>query len=265
MAPRLSVSNQAIMDRLRGTMPGAAMGQPSNSIIDQMLASYATGAAIPDPVLDGNEAPTANPLDEYLNGAIPTTTTTAPPVANSGGIPNWNAQGLPPRDPRFTPYGIQDDDNWHNLGNNVMEHQLNSNVNPRDVAIYWGRKLSGVGDGSIENAEPYGADGRFTVSYNYPNLEAYKKDAARTSQLPPQAYNGNGQGQISGDSGGSNGNISQGTYAPPSMPATATGSYGDTSGLLSQYARSAPSPVANPGSVSTGAIQSRLAKMRGGR
>lgn len=260
MVPRLSVSNQAIMDRLRGTMPGAAMGQPSNSIIDQMLASYATGAAIPDPVLDGNEAPPTNPLDEYLNGAMPTTTS-APPVANSGGIPNWDAQGLPPRDPSFTPYGIANDDNWHNLGGNVMEHQLNSNSNPRDVALFWARNNGE----HLRNAEPYGADGRFTVSYNYPNLEAYKKDAARTSQLPPQAYNGNGQGQISGDSGGSNGNISQGTYAPPSMPATATGSYGDTSGLLSQYARSAPSPVANPGSVSTGAIQSRLAKMRGGR
>jgi hypothetical protein len=259
MAPRLSVSPQAIMNRLNGVMPGSAM-QPSNSIIDQMLASYATGAAIPDPVLDGNET-TTDPLQEYLNaGQIPTNTTAPPPVANSsGGIPNWDAQGLPPRDPNFQPYGIANDDNWHNLGGSVMEHQLNSNVNPRDVALFWARNNGE----HLRNAEPYGADGRFTVSYNYPNLEAYKKDAAKTSQLPPQAYSGNGSGYVGGDSGGSNGNISQGTYAPPSMPATATGSYGDTSGLLNQYANSAPKPPTS--SVSVGAIQNRLSKMRGGR
>jgi len=259
MAPQLSISNQTIMDRLRGlTSPGAAVS-PSNSIIDQMLASYATGAAIPDPVLDGNET-TTDPLQEYLNaGQIPTTNTTAPPVANSGGIPNWDAQGLPPRDPNFQPYGIANDDNWHNLGGSVMEHQLNSNVNPRDVALFWARNNGE----HLRNAEPYGADGRFTVSYNYPNLEAYKKDAAKTSQLPPQAYNGNGSGYVGGDSGGSSGNISQGTYAPPPMAATATGSYGDTSGLLNQYARSAP--MAGNNQMAGNAIQSRLAQLRKGR
>ena len=70
MAPQLRVSNQAIMNRLNGVMPGAAM-QPSNSIIDQMLASYATGAAIPDQVLDGNSPlPVADDSGE-LN-AMPT-------------------------------------------------------------------------------------------------------------------------------------------------------------------------------------------------
>jgi len=251
MAPQLRVSNQAIMNRLNGVMPGAAM-QPSNSIIDQMLASYATGAAIPDQVLDGNSPlPVADDSGE-LN-AMPTIS--APPTSSG---PNW----IPPVSygQGFTPVGIPDDDNWHNLGGSVMEHQLNAGANhPLDVVRYWAQNNGE----HLKNAEPYGADGRFTVSYNYPNLEAYKKDAAKQSQLPPQAYSGNGAGQISGDTGGSNGNISQGTYAPPSMPATATGSYGDTSGLLNQYTSSAPR--VNPGTVSTGAIQSRLAKMRGAR
>lgn len=255
MPPRLTVNNQAIRDRLRGATPGAS-AQPSNSIIDQMLASYATGAAIPNPVLDGNQT---DPLQEYLNGGQSTTPTTSPVANNSGGIPNWDAQGLPPRDPSFTPVGIQDDDLWHNLGGNVMEHQLNANVNPRDVALFWMRNNGE----RLRNAQPYGAGGEYTVSYNYPDLEAYKKDAAKTSQLPPQAYSGKDAGYVGGDTGGMSSNISQGTYAPPSISATATGSYGDNSGLLNQYARSAP--VANPGTVSTGAIQSRLARMRGAR
>lgn len=266
--PSLGVTSQSIIDRLKSmTSPAATMApSPSTGAIDNLLNGYQKAAAISDPVLDGNQA---DPLQEYLNGGTPTPNPTSSPVSNSiGGIPNWDAQGLPPRDPNFQPYGIKNDDNWHNLGGSVMEHQLNSNVNPRDVALFWMRNNGE----HLRNAEPYGANGEYTVSYNYPDLEAYKKDAARTSQLPPQAYNGNGSGYVGGDSGGGSSGISAGSYNPgvrsmpsPGMMTSPTGSYMSTSpGLLQQYAASAQQPQqSNPGMGN--AIQARLAQLRSPR
>ncbi len=256
MAPQLGVTSNAILQRLQGlTAPGAQANTPKSNVIDQLLASYATGAAIPDPVLDGNEA---DPLEEYLNAGNPTEQA---PVASN---PVFTGQPGP-RTNDFAPVGIPNDAVMHNLGGNVMQQQLNSGHNPRDVALYWGRKLSGVGDGSIENAIPVGnrVGDDTPLTYNYKTFDDFVKDGARTTQLPPQAFSGNGGGKIEGDSGGQTSNISAGTYAPPSMPTTSTGSYGDTTGLLNQYARSAPKPATSP--AVGNAIQQRLARMRGGR
>lgn len=246
MAPQLSISNRTILDRLRSMSPGGVMS-PGSSVIDKMLADYSKAATIPDPVLDGND-----PLKEYLN---PTPDTTNPPVPDK--TPDTNKRN-------FTPVGIPDDDQWHNLGGKIMMRQMNSKKHPAEVAEFWLRKLNQAGgDGSIENAIPVGnrIGDDTPLTYHYKNLEEYKKDAAKTSQLPPQAHSGKNSGYVKGDSGGNNGNLSKGTYAPTPMPVTSTGTFGDTSNLLGQYTNSSPKPNINI----ENAIRNKLARLRGGR
>ncbi len=245
MAPRLGVTSQSIQDRLRAmTSPQQLtnLSSPSTGAIDNLLNGYTKAAALPDPTLDGN--PTTDPLQEYLNAGNP-------PAATNTSTPLSDLDSMYPRD-GFTPVGIPDDPNLHNLGGNVVMQQLNPNRNPLAVGVEWGRKLREDPNRGTPVGNRVGDDSALT--YNYKNFDEFMKDGARTSQLPPQAYSGNGAGQISGDLGGMSSNVSPGAYTSP------TGNYmSPATGLIQQYAASAMKPPQND---MAGAIQNRLAQLQ---